>query len=163
MSKRPQIHLLTPPRAAGGAYKGRTADGESESPPTATLMRAGRSRRMTSMSLAAVAGVVLGTAASTPAMASTSPSIAETTTSARRPHHEPARVPCASPHPAAMAVWPQSDQPMSADRLVPGPAAEPGQYLLPSMPGHACVLGYGQLPGKERSCLDRASAPKAAR
>jgi hypothetical protein len=34
--------------------------------------------------------------------------------------------------------------------------------LLPSMPGHACVLGYVLLPGKERSCLDQASARKAA-
>jgi hypothetical protein len=53
------------------------ATGESESPPTATLMRTGRGRRIAPPSLAAAAGVVLGTAALTPAMVST---MAETVT-----------------------------------------------------------------------------------
>ena len=82
MSKLRQVHLLTLPRAAGGAHRGRTANGESESPPTATLMRRGSGRRIASLLLAVVAGVLLGTAAMTPAVASTGPSIAETATGA---------------------------------------------------------------------------------
>jgi hypothetical protein len=46
MFKLRQVRQLTRPRAAGGAHQGRTAGGESESLPTATLMRAGRGRRI---------------------------------------------------------------------------------------------------------------------
>ena len=46
MFKLRQVHQLTRPRAAGGAHQGCTAGGESESLPTATLMRAGRGRRI---------------------------------------------------------------------------------------------------------------------
>jgi hypothetical protein len=79
MSKLRQLHLLTRLLAVGGAHRGRPANGEDESPPAGTLMRAGRGRRLASLSVAAAAGVVLGTAALTPAMAST---IAETSTGA---------------------------------------------------------------------------------
>jgi hypothetical protein len=74
-----QVHLLSRPRTAGHAYRGHTASEKSESPPTVMLMLPRRGRRIASLSLAAAAGVVLGTAALAPAMAST---IAETSSGA---------------------------------------------------------------------------------
>ena len=122
MYKPRQVNLLARPGAAGGAHRGRTTNGDSESPPTAALTRGGSGRRIASLSLAAVAGVLLGTAAMTPAMASTGPSIAETTTGAN--------IAVQGPNHSLMFYWAANDTNTWHSETVTGPGTT---YSAPSI------------------------------
>ena len=68
--------------AASGAHRWRTTGSSSEFPSRGVAAPAGGGRRIASLWLAAVAGALLGTAVLAPALASTAPSIAETSTGA---------------------------------------------------------------------------------